>query len=72
MVKTLQNDGFRTALAIVGWIAFIFGLLIGEPILSVMFLAVARVLPLLGDHCPDACVPMSREREEHHARATTW
>ncbi len=53
MVKNLPNHGFRTALVIVGWISFFVGLLIGEPYLSVTLLAVARVLPLLGD-CLDS------------------
>jgi len=50
MVKILRTTGFATTLGLVGWIAFFVGLPIGDPVLSVVFLAVARVLPLLGDH----------------------
>jgi hypothetical protein len=48
MVKKLQRSGTYAAL-VVGWIAFVIGLLIEKPFVSVVLLAVARVLPLRGD-----------------------
>lgn len=46
MVKTvLSKHGSTTALVVLGWISFCIGLLASGTPLSILFLAIARVLP---------------------------
>ena len=46
MVKTvLRNSGLRTALVVFGWLSFLLGRLIELPVVSILLLAIARVLP---------------------------
>jgi uncharacterized membrane protein YGL010W len=46
MVKTVRSTtGRKTALVVVGWIAFLAGQFAGHAVLTVPLLAIARVLP---------------------------
>ena len=46
MVKNVLNKaGRKTALVVLGWIAFMVGALSGCPIVSIPLMAIARVLP---------------------------
>ena len=46
MVKTVRyKPGFTTALVAIGWLSFVVGLLLADPLLSIPLLALARVLP---------------------------
>ena len=46
MVKiVLQYAGYTTALVVIGWISFLVGQLGEFPLVSILLLAIARVLP---------------------------
>ena len=47
MVNMIRRAGIRkdVTLVAIGWIAFVFGLLIPIPALGAIFMAIARVLP---------------------------
>lgn len=46
MVKTvLLYSGLTTALVVLGWFSFLAGLLVQHPLVSILLLAIARVLP---------------------------
>lgn len=48
MVKKLQLVGSKTALVVLGWVAFFFGFLV-DPMTAVVLQTIARVLPMAGD-----------------------
>lgn len=46
MVKTVRFiAGRRTALVVLGWIVYLLGLLLGNSVIAIPLLAIARVLP---------------------------
>lgn len=45
MVKTVCYPGLTTALVVFGWFSFLAGLLTEQPLVSILLLAIARVLP---------------------------